>query len=318
MQRLTVLLLLGGVDVSFSFVGVKPPTACNERARSATMRPPEHRKVDTTLLVHSPTNFEVRTSRAELKERLLDLIKDFRSAQDQDGAVSIDFGVRGGEINATSRAPQKVDYYAISPRVGQAADAIVAHCDVLAQYNPTDEPTLYLGDRQRGSESPLEGTWKLLFTTAADASFSKNSTRGEATAKNVVDASRGRITNVIDFKDRADGTTPVLKQLNVVIQATPESKNRVALRFRYAKAVLTKFLFFPIRWSLYIPVPAPFITRLIVLFYRIFRRKKAKAPPKAYFDVLYLDDTLRIHRTGEDNLFVQARPAWVEAASLFE
>ena len=124
---------------------------------------------------------------------------------------------------------------------------------------------------------------------------------------------------MIPFLPKANSQEPVLKQLNVVIGAKAVSERRVQLNFRYAKAVLTKFLFFPIRWSLYIPVPATFITRCIVLFYRIFRRGKAKPPPpKAYFDVLYLDDTLRIHKTGEDNLFVQARPTWNDAQDLIQ
>ena len=82
----------------------------------------------------------------------------------------------------------------------------------LAKNNPTEEPTLYLGDKEKGEQSPLNGEWKLLFTTAADATFSKNSTRGDAKVKNVVDASRGRITNVIDFPSR-NGAEPLLKQL---------------------------------------------------------------------------------------------------------
>jgi hypothetical protein len=256
--------------------------------------------------------------RDELKQQLLELVEGFRRLQEEDGSVPIGSGVKGGELNATTRAPQKVDYYAVSTRVGQAAEAIVAHCDKLYPFNPTTEPTRYLGSKDRGAECPLHGAWKLLFTTAADASFSKNSTWGDATAQNIVEASRGRITNVIDFKERADGSMPVLKQLNVVIKAEAESKTRVALKFRYAKAVLTKLFFLPIQWPLYIPVPAPFITRLIVLFYRIFRRKPAKAPPRAYFDVVYLDEDLRIHKTGEDNLFVQVRPEWSKSSSLID
>ena len=192
----------------------------------------------------------------------------------------------------------------------------------LSKNSPTEEPTLYLGDKEKGNQSPLNGEWKLLFTTAADATFSKNSTRGDATAKNVVDASRGRITNVIDFASPKDGSEqPLLKQLNVVISALPMGKSRVELRFRYAKAVLTKFLWWKRQWNLYIPVPAPFITRLIVFFSRIFRfgrKQSKKVPPKAYFDVIFLDDQLRIHKTGEDNLFVQAKNTWEEAKPLME
>ena len=189
-----------------------------------------------------------------------------------------------------------MNFYSISNDAGEAADAVMATADRLADNNPTDEPTLYLGDEEKGKQSPLNGEWKLLFTTAADATFSKNSTRGAATAKNVVDASQGRITNVVDFASANDGTEPVLKQLNVVIAAKAEGNSRVELRFRYARAVFTKFLWWKRRWSLYIPVPAPLITRLIVFFSRIFRfgKKDKKVPPKAYFDVLYLDDQVCI------------------------
>ena len=72
---------------------------------------------------------------------------------------------------------------------------------------------------------------------------------------------------------------------------------------------LSKFLFFPLfgrRLTLTLPVPGPFITRLLTLFSR-------KEVPQAYFDVLYLDDDLRIHKTGQGNLFVQRRPSWSAA-----
>jgi hypothetical protein len=166
--------------------------------------------------------------------------------------------------------------------------------------------------------APLNGEWKLLFTTAADATFSKNSTRGYAKVKNVVDATRGRITNVIDFTNNDEKKPPLLKQLNVIIAATAISKNRVELRFRYAKAVLTRLFGLKYQWNLYIPVPSPFITRIIVLLSRLikFGQGTKKTVPRAYFDVVYLDDQLRIHRTGEDNLFVQAKDTWLEARPL--
>jgi hypothetical protein len=255
-----------------------------------------------------------------LKKDLLESLQDLREKQARDGEFSIDFGVKGGELNQTSRAPQKVSYYAISDDVGQAADKVMSVCDQLAEVSPIDEPTKYLGDKVNGTLAPLNGAWKLMFTTAADASFSKNSSRGDAKVQNVVDGARGRITNVIDFANKADGSEPVLKQLNVVIKAVADGPKRVELTFRYARAVLNKFFFIPIRWSLYIPVPGPFITQCIVLFYRIFTfgRKSAKKPPKAFFDVVYLDDDLRIHKTGEDNLFVQARESWEDARKYIE
>lgn len=267
----------------------------------------------------------------ELKTTLLERVRRFRELQRRDGDVAIDFGVRGGELNETSRAPQKVDFYAASEDVGRAADDVLSVCDDLGAdgTSPVDEPTAFLGDAARGADrAPLRGAWRLLFTTAADASFSDKSGRGAATARNVVDAARGRVRNIIDFATREDGTEPVLKQLNVVIAAKAVSKTRVELRFKYAKAVLTKFFFFPLfgrKLAIYIPVPGPFITRCIVFFSRLFRwlrRDTNSAPPKkvpkAYFDVMYLDKDLRIHRTGEDNIFVQARDTWEEAKPLLD
>lgn len=259
----------------------------------------------------------------ELKTSLIQAIIRLRNLQKEDGEVSVDFGVKGGELNETSRAPNRVDYYSVSPRVGDAAAHVLDICDQLAQVSPIEEPTKYLGDKENGEKCPLNGAWKLLFTTAADASFSTNSTRGNAKAQNVVDATNSKITNIIDFEGK-NGTTPALKQLNVVIRATAASPSRVELKFRYAKAILTKFFFLPLfgrTLPLYIPVPGPFITRIIVFVSRILRfgrKKEVKKIPKAYFDVAYLDKDLRIHKTGEDNVFVQAKDTWGAAVPLLE
>ena len=267
------------------------------------------------------------SSNSQLKADLLQRIRTLKELKERDGDFSIDFGVKGGEIDKKSRAPQKVDFYTISEDVGKAADEVIGITSELEKCSPTDNPTQYLGDKEKGNEAPLNGEWKLLFTTAADANFSKNSKRGSASVKNVVNACKGSITNVIDFQGEStadDETTstkkvPLVKQLNVVIGAKPASKSRVGLQFKYAKVVFSRFFGLKRQWNLYIPVPAPFITRLIVFFSRIFRfgRKDKKVPPKAYFDVLYLDNELRIQRTGEDNLFVQAKPTWDDAVPFF-
>jgi len=253
-----------------------------------------------------------------LKTDLLDSIKDFRHVCSRDGDLAVDFGVKGGELNETTRAPVKLTFYEISDDAGKAADRVISICETLTALSPIKEPTKYIGDRVNGTMAPLNGAWGLLFTTAADASFSTNSSRGDAKAQNVVDAARGRITNVIDFAMK-DGKEPLLKQLNVVIKVVAESSTRVDLTFRYVRAVLTKFFFIPVRWSLYIPVPGPFITRCLFFLTRVLTlgRKKKKIP-KAYFDVLYLDDDLRVHKTGQDNLFVQARKGWEEASKVLD
>jgi hypothetical protein len=254
----------------------------------------------------------------QLKELLVQKISEFRHLKERDGDLSIEFGVKGGELNETSYAPQKVNFYSISKDVGDKAVEVIQICDQLAECSPIDDPTRFLGDKEQGTLAPLNGPWKSLFTTAADANFSKNSKRGAAKVQNIVDATKGTITNVIDFATKEDGTEPLLKQLNVVIRGTAVSAKRVELQFRLVKAVLTKLFFFKFRWTLYIPVPGPFLTRCVVFLNRIvkFGRGGAKTVPKGYFDVLYLDDELRVHRTGEDNLFVQARESWQSAKPL--
>jgi hypothetical protein len=256
----------------------------------------------------------------ELKERLIEVIKEFRELKERDGDVVIEFGVSGGELNSTSRAPQMVDFYSISKDVGDKANEILEICDRLATFSPIDDPTRFIGDKQRGEEAPLNGPWKSLFTTAADANFSKNSKRGAARTQNIVNATKGTITNVIDFEPKDDGTEPVLKQLNVVIKATAVGTKRIELQFKYAKAILTKFLWFKLKWALYIPVPGPFITRCIVFLSRIFKfgRKGVKKVPKGYFDIIFLDNDLRVHRTSENNIFVQARDTWTDARPLLQ
>jgi len=234
--------------------------------------------------------------------------------------------------------------------VGNAAQVVMDICDELATVNPTSIPAQYLGDKQNYHKAPLDGTWKLLFSNAADAIFTKNSKRGAAKIRNVVDARRGRITNIIDFepiditttpttttttttinkqdddddeqaKKKRQQKEPTLKQLNVIIKAKAVNDRRVELDFRYAKIVLTRLLGLPLfgrTLTLYIPVPATFITKTINLLQRVarfIRLSKQEEPrtTKGYFDVLYLDHQLRVHKTGQGNLFVQAKEDWKEA-----
>lgn len=246
-----------------------------------------------------------------LKNELLRKIDLLRAIQVLDNSqVSIEYGVKGGELDAETRAPQKINFYGISDATGCVADDIVQLCHQLAAFNPTQEVTQAWGTPEAVTQCPLHGSWKLLFSTAADAAFTKNSKRGDAIIQNEVDAVTGWMSNVIDFLPGANKNNKpgLIEQLLVRIKAKALLPQRVALEFRYAKVTFRRFLGYPKRWSLYIPVPATFITRLLVWTSRLLRRKAPQKPPNAFFDVLYLDQDLRIHKTGEDNIFVQARP----------
>jgi len=269
----------------------------------------------------------------DLKLKLLQNIATLNKLQVEDGKISVDFGVKGGEIDKKSLAPKKLDFYTVSKRVGEAADEIFYIVDDLSKVNPTKEATEGFegatsssGEEVMQSKStspPLDGTWQLLFSTAADANFSRDSKRGDAMAMNIVDAKKGKITNVIRFAPKDDGTPKAVDELRVKLSAKAEGPNRIDLTFKYVAVKLTKLLFIPIRWTLYIPVPSPMISKFIIFFSNLknrllFWRKnnensKSRSLPKAFFDILYLDKNLRVHKTGEDNIFIQARPEWTEA-----
>ena len=57
---------------------------------------------------------------------------------------------------------------------------------------------------------------------------------------------------------------------------------------------------FGLRATLTLPVPGPFLTRILFAF-------RKKEPPKAIVDFLFLDDELRVQRTNQGNIFVQRR-----------
>jgi len=250
---------------------------------------------------------------ATAKAELFAAIESYNQFTAEDGVPSVDFGVTGGELDKDSRAPRDLlaagAFRATSSRVGDAADRIVAAIDAIAPLNPTAEPTKGLGDRTDGANlCKLHGRWYNAFTTAADATFSADSKRGDAAVSNEVDAKRGRMTNIIEFypKDhpafvatRSPPKAPPTQSLNVILSVTAASPTRVELVFRRVRVRLTNLFGKP--RTLTLPVPGPFFTRIKFLF------RPKKAPPPAYFDVLFLDDELRVHKTGQGNLFVQQR-----------
>lgn len=275
-------------------------------APSVTAKP--RFRLGGSLLSSSPSSSTVD----KLKVNLLEKIATLKQLQEEDGTIAVDFGVKGGEIDRKSRAPRKLDFYTVSERVGKAADGIFDAVEKLSQANPTISATEGLGSIDwEGKPPPLDGPWNLLFSTAADANFSKNSKRGDAKVGNIVDAKKGKITNVIQFVSE-DGASKAVEELRVRLKATAEGPNRVNLVFKYVAVRYTRFFFLPLKWTLYIPVPAPTIGKIVVFWTNIKNRllglKERRKPPKGYFDVLFLDEDLRVHKTGENNMFVQARP----------
>jgi len=180
--------------------------------------------------------------------------------------------------------------------------AILEIINKLAKCNPTSKPTsgwessaiVGMKDEDIMHIAPLDGTWKLRFTTAGDATF-RPGKRGKARTEQIANATSGYFLNCIKFPDNPGKTMG----FTVYVKGIVKSHNEMELNFK--KVVIHRRSRFPrIFGSFTIPLPN------ILSLFNIFRSMKnqLKSP---YFKVLYLDDDLRIHVTGENNYFVQTR-----------
>ena len=189
-------------------------------------------------------------------------------------------------------------------QLGEDGEYIVKRIEEFVKLNPTND-VLYawksLPPPKQPSLSPLDGTWKLRFTTASDATF-KPGKRGPATTLQIVNATTGIISNVIDFNENKGK----LKGFQVIIEAIPiappNPTNRINLIFKRINVD---------RKSRFLPKIAITLAPLRLLGSVItkFRRNKREPP---YLEVMYLDEDCRIHKTGDGNYFVQTRlyEAW--------
>ena len=187
----------------------------------------------------------------------------------------------------------------------------------LSNFNPTDCPTLGLagyGTASSSAAAPLDGSWRLLYTNAKDAEapartqkdqsnessqFGDSVETGvEVTTGQTIDATKGECVNYIAL----NGENRPFDRLDITIQMTPLSDTRVRLDFLRGRALNEK-------------APLPFLKDFRFSFPPalvgdVFARIRGKDPrvePPAYFDILYIDDKLRAHRTGEGKIFVQER-----------
>ena len=200
-------------------------------------------------------------------------------------------GGGGGDLLSSDSFRQaKID-------VGPRGERIIELAEQLSLLNPTPIPTL--GFKRYGDASPLEsklaGMWKLLFTTAADASFAETDGRGVVSTSQVIDAEGGTLTNVIDFEKGK------LTGLRVVVDGEPTSNTDIGLTFR-SVSILRKSRFPRLFGEVNIRLPS----RLI----RWFASRNGVEEERGmepYLRLRYVDDTLRMHTTNSGNWFIQTR-----------
>lgn len=144
----------------------------------------------------------------------------------------------------------------------------------------------------RDSFNKLEGDWKLDFTTAPAQEVPEDG-NGVNTYQTI---EKGIIYNIINRPDR---------NLKIAVGAEPTRVDRVALNFRTIEASQDSF---PRRVTIRFP-PRNFFR--FVTKVQCFLSGKAYDETEfkelAYFDLLFLDDDLRIQRNSEGNLFINSK-----------
>eukprot|EP00438_Fugacium_kawagutii_P022157 Skav235755 [mRNA] locus=scaffold803:182727:196874:+ [translate_table: standard] len=153
-----------------------------------------------------------RLALVEMKTVMAELIRSakFRLAvppaevlPDTSATLGMSSGLKCGELNEEDRAPSNLAtsgaFRRASAALGDAADAVLARVEALRGAG-APEPLRWPRGRQgsggwggachgkvggwfntpNGTNCPLHGAWRLRFTTAADATFTRNSSRGTA------------------------------------------------------------------------------------------------------------------------------------------
>ena len=202
----------------------------------------------------------------------------------------------------------------LKPKLLKAAKAkdeqlVLELIDQLKEWNPTEAPASGLGST---SKAPLAGAWKLAFTNARDAEAPARSegraesfSGGDSVPSGVrvttgqrIRGETGLCTNFISL----EGEKRPFDQLEIEIQMTPLTESRVRLDFLRGRAKNAN-------------APLPFLRDFSFNFLPLWvgdflcflRGRNPQTDPPAYFDVLYLDNELRVHQTGEGKVFVQTR-----------
>lgn len=191
-------------------------------------------------------------------------------------------------------------------------ELVITLVDELSALNPNEFPTFGLGGYGGGSadEAPLNGEWKLLFTNAKDAEApartEKKTGESEAdvaegvkiTTGQRIDAAAGECINYI----YASGEKRPFDQLEITIKMTALAPSRVRLDFQRGRA-LNENAPLPFLKDFGFSFPPAFVGDVLATL----KGKDPKVEPPAYFDVLYIDNEVRCHRTGEGKIFVQMR-----------
>lgn len=258
-----------------------------------------HRSRFALLTSGSEDDGLIEARRLELREKLLekaDLFSEKRMA----GLMAEDAPKAKGLFGAESRGTATVS-------IDEDAQKVIDYIEEIAKMNPTPEPLKnWVGYKDGGLDrykhSELDGMWKLRFTTATDATF-KPGKRGKATTMQYINGTEGTFTNVIDFKENKGKVIG----FRVVVEGKPINGTAVDLNFK--KVIIERRSKVPFLFGK-ITIPLPSLSILQKLGGS--KDKNGNKSRGAFFNIVYLDDEMRIHITGDGNYFVQTRlyEAW--------
>ena len=226
-----------------------------------------------------------------LKRDLLLAADDFTLTQESRLDMNEEEKQRAGLLGSTSRSGgDGVDLDENARMAVELIEKLSSFSDIRQ-----DDVSYFKGwkSSEGSSSCLLHGRWKLRFTTAADATF-RPGKRGRAVTSQEIDVEKGKFTNVIEFPDNKGK----VKGFRVIVEGTPVG-SRMRLNFqqivieRRSRIGLNKIM---------IPLPN------FGFLERFTRGKDGKRRSKGpYFDLLYLDQNMRVHKTGEGKYFVQTR-----------
>lgn len=247
---------------------------------------------------------ETHLPASALKRALLDVSAEFKEVQ------LAQWQSEAPEITATNervKSPLKaegfgnVEIKAEGQQLSELKQRALGLIEDLARMNPSSRP---FEGWKTASGCRLEGTWELRFTTGADATFRPSeSTGGTPITFQTIDTRKGLFVNCIDFGENAKSR---LTGFRVVVAGRKLSDSEIALDFRRVK-LLRRRSRFPFLRSVIIPLPPGWLLRGVA---RWASRGKAQLSQRgAGFEMLYLDEDLRIHKTFDGQYFVQQRRA---------
>lgn len=273
---------------------------------SFTMQPPA-RRPRLLRLPSSPLMPDSTTD--ELKQSLLETAMNFKTAQEKLWAEED----CEAALAAVSQAAQTAER--VKPLLGAESfgnvevgldaslsalkDRAVELIQALAARNPTQRPLAGWRAADPSVTCALEGTWELVFTTGADATFRPKPGAARPDTYQTIDARAGKFVNCIDFPP-SEGAK--LKGFRVAIKGVALSDTDMLLKFRRVRLLTTR------QWwprQVVIPLPPSAVLRLTA---RVASKGKGQPSKRgAGFTILYLDGDLRVHQTFDGQWFVQQR-----------